>query len=275
MPRLRELAALSVGIIIGMAWVSELEAAPILAVVSETDGAVSTWWPNERALGDEWALPLRDQGLDAIRPAEQTQAPRLSPVVYALQTLSVVNARALGQIFGASVVLGGNVTYVCEGGAEGKRCRGEAELYLSDDRQADETYRASVEAIALDEAMAKAQIRARLASEVALRLHVRASRQKEIPKLIDKPVVLLSSLPDADTLVAIRKRLKRVDGVSDVAERYVVQGMLALEINPGQEMTQSTFDAMMQVFLADTADGFLVRELSRSAQGILVEIGYF
>lgn len=275
MPRWRDLAVLSVGMILGMSWVGELEAAPILAVVSETDGVVSTWWPNERAGGDVWALPLRAQGLEAIRPVEQTQAPRLSPVVYAPQTLSVANARALGQIFGASVVLGGNVTYVCEALPEGRRCRGEAELFLSDDRQADETYRASVEAIALDDAMAKAQIRSRLASDVALKLHARASRQKEIPKLIDKPVVVVASLPDADTLVAIRKRLKRVAGVADVAERYVVQGMLALEINPGEALTQSSFDAMMQTFLADTADGFLVRELSRSAQGVVVEIAYF
>lgn len=275
MRRLRGLIALSVGIILCISWVSELEASPILAAVSETDGVISTWWPNERERGDAWALPLRAQGLEAIRPVEQTQASRLSPVVYAPQTLSVANARALGQIFGASVVLGGNVTYDCEVLPEGARCRGEAELFLSDDRQADETYRSSVEAIALDESLAKAQIRARLSSDIALRLHARASRQKEIPKLIDKPVVVLASLPDADTLVAIRKRLKRVSGVADVAERYVVQGMLALEINPGEALTASSFDAMMQSFLADTADGFLVRTLSRSEQGVLVEVAYF
>jgi hypothetical protein len=120
---------------------------------------------------------------------------------------------------------------------------------------------------------AKAAVRARITADIALPVMAHTATKGDIPKYIDKPVMLFDPLPDADTLVALRKQLKRVPGVTDVAERWVSNGMLALEINPDTPtLSLEDFSAIIQGLMGQPAENFIIRETQKTEAGAIFEV---
>ncbi|MBQ9395851.1 MAG: hypothetical protein IJU23_10120, partial [Proteobacteria bacterium] len=119
---------------------------------------------------------------------------------------------------------------------------------------------------------AKRQIISRLAVEMSMPLMGQTSGNAGIPVLIDKPVMIFDPLPDADTLVALRKLIKRIPGVEDVAERWVSDGVLAIEVNPGKPMSQSEFSQIIQGVVSENAENLMIRQTRQNDQGAILEV---
>ncbi len=254
---------------------------PMLVTVSESasPGAPHTaWWPNHFERAQPWNRLFAQRGLTPIDPTQN--APRLSPTVYGQAPLSDANARTMASLFGARAMLNGSIAWTCTTQAQETACQAHTDLRLFDDtgRMPQTEYRRTLQAIAQTQDDAQNQIRARITLDLSIPASAmtRAQEARAIPRLTDNPVIVLDAIPDADTLVAIRKRLKRIPAIDDISEAWVSQGTLALELNPGKPLENpATFQNIMQAFLSDTQDDFVVRELAHSDAGAIVEIVQF
>ena len=111
------------------------------------------------------------------------------------------------------------------------------------------------------------------ATECSLEILRIKSARSDLPNLIQKPVIVFIPLPDADTLVALRKQLKRIEGVQDVAERWIANGMFAIEINPEQkELPSADFSRMVQTFANEKMDNVIIRLKHQSEAGAVFEV---
>ncbi len=248
-------------------------ASPILITICETDqGQTTAWWPSQVETADYWPELFARQGVEVISPAVLSSAPRLSPTVYGQKPMSDKNAKTMASLFGTTDVLNGTVTWDCTPVDTRISCRATATLSLI---TGSTTTPLSIhlQASAPDKTTAQKYLASAIASQIALPIQVRTTPQDAIPPIFSKPVVIFDPLPDADTLVALRKRLKRVQGIQDVAERYVANAMLAIELNPAEPaMSKADFDSYIQAFLAITDDNLMIRETKRSDNGIIFEV---
>lgn len=257
-----------------------LHAAPVLLTISESEhGQTTGWWPNQPGMDKLWIKDLSRHGVQILNPSQMRDMPRLSPVVYGQKPLSDVNARTMASLFGVQNVLNGDVIWQCAanemaaGTADAVRCTGNASLMLLYDRKDSYQLQLAASAFGQDFESAKAAVRARMTADIALPVMALTAVSGDIPKYIDKPVMLFDPLPDADTLVALRKQLKRVPGVSDIAERWVADGVLALEINPDiPTMTSEEFSLIIQGFMGQSAENFMIRETRRTEAGAVFEV---
>ena len=259
---------------------SVLYAAPVLLTISESEnGQTVGWWPNQPGADRAWVDGFTRQGADVLNPADMRDMPRLSPIVYGQKPLSDTNARTMASLFGVQNVLNGNVTWTCaahetsQSALDAVRCEGTANLMLLFGRNESFEMKFSASAYGDTFETAKSAVRVRLTADVALPVMVKTVVSGDIPKLLDKPVILFEALPDADTLVAIRKQLKRVPGVNDVAERWVSDGILAMEINPETPtMSSEDFDLIIQGFTGQPTENFMIRETRRTLAGVSFEV---
>ncbi len=264
-------------------WTTAAEAAPTLLTIAESEhGQVVGWWPNQPGMDKTWVEGMTKQGIQILNPAEMNQMPRLSPVVYGQKPLSDKNARTMASLFGTSNILNGVVEWQCvthetaTGTHEAVRCSGQAQLTLLYGKDEAYTWQGMASAVGESFEMAKDAVRSRIMTDIALPVMAKTSSGStggNIPKYLDKPVILFDPLPDADTLVALRKQLKRVPGIQDVAERWVANGILALELNPDvAEMSHDEFSQLIQGFAGLTAESFMIRETHRTENGIIFEV---
>ena len=256
------------------------EAAPILLTISISENGQTTgWWPNQPGLDKAWVEDLSRHGVQVLNPAAMSNMPRLSPIVYGQKPLSDTNARTMASLFGAQNVLNGNVIWQCQANetsvskADAVHCTGNASLTLLYGHQESAPMQFTASAYGQDFETAKAAVRARITADMALPVMAHTATKGDIPKYIDKPVMLFDPLPDADTLVALRKQLKRVPGVTDVAERWVSNGVLALEINPDTPtLSLEGFSAIIQGFMGQPAENFIIRETQKTEAGAIFEV---
>ena len=249
-------------------------AAPTLITISETDeGQTTAWWPSHPELSGAWADLFESQGVEVIQPAKLADAPRLSPTVYSQIPLSDKNAKTMASLFGTSNVLNGTVKWDCQPQNERISCHVTAKLTLLTGRSTSTPLNLELSASAPDKASAQKYLTAAIATQLALPIQVRTTPPEALPAIINKPVVIFDPLPDADTLVALRKRLKRVEGIRDVAERWVANAMLAIELNPDDPiMSKDDFERYIQAFLAITDDNLMLRETKHTTNGIIFEV---
>ncbi len=248
----------------------------VTIVYDDASPKTSTWWPNytNLPLDHTFRHQLERYNTQTIDPAAHTDI-RFSPAIYAAGPLSSNNAKSLATLFKASQVLNGKLHWNCYNASYAMLCEVVANLELLDVKS-QQIQKLSPMVSAHAATIPEAQTRAvtLLASELAVTLHNSAQNSNdEIPYYAPKPVLVLDSLPDADTLVALRKALKRIDGVDDVAERWISNASLALEINPDNPiMLFESFDAIVSQLIASKQDNFIVRETRRNKNGIAVEI---
>lgn len=255
-------------------------AAPVLLTLSVSENGQTTgWWPNQPGLDKAWVENLSQHGVQVLNPATMSQMPRLSPIVYGQKPLSDTNARTMASLFGTSNVLNGNIMWQCAvnetsaSKADAVHCTGNASLTLLYGRQESFPMQLTASAYGQDFDTAKAAVRTRITADIALPVMAHTAAKGDIPKYINKPVMLFDPLPDADTLVALRKQLKRVPGVSDVAERWVSHGVLALEINPETPtLSAEEFSAIIQGFMGQPTENFMIRETQKTETGAIFEI---
>ena len=249
-------------------------ATPTLLTFCEIEGEqVQTWWPNAYGADSAWISAFEKQGVSLIHPATLADAPRLSPMVYSAKPLSDANARTLGSLFGTQNVLNGIVTWHCTSLETTVSCAADVSLRLLYGKQDALDWNERLEAEALSPEMAKKYIATRLVSHLALSVVSATKTRDEIPALTSNPVILFDPIPDADTLVTLRKMLKQVNGVEDVAERWVSDGVLAIELNPANPtMSQSEFLQIVQAFSQMSSENLVVREMRSSDRGVIFEV---
>ena len=249
------------------------QAAPTLLAISESEnGQVQTWWPSQYGSDMAWITAFEKQGISVIQPARMTSV-RLSPAVYAPRPLSDANARTMASLFSATNVLNGNVTWNCISLENLVQCNADVSLHLLYGKDDAFIFQNQIQTSATTPEMAKKFAITRIAAQIALSMQSNAKSADPIPKLADKPVILFDPLPDADTLVALRKQIKTVPGVEDIAERWVANGVLALELNPAQKtMSQADFLQIIQTFTSQSAENLIIREIHSSDRGSILEV---
>ena len=260
-----------------IALASQAEAAPILLTISETDNQQTTaWWPSRFGSDKSLTDAFSSCGLDVMDTAGVQPKPRLSPVVYGQKPLSSANARTLGSLFGTNQILNGNITWNCQADSQDTTrttCNAKAEVTLLYDKNREYPISLNIRTSGPDKQAAQNFALAQIASQIALPVLSKSSVSEGIPAITEKPVLILASLPDADTLVTLRKRLKRIPEVKDVTERWVANGQLALDINPDQPaLSQTDFSVIIQKFATEFDEGVSVHETSRSSHGVVFEI---
>jgi hypothetical protein len=251
----------------------------LLTIVSNTDNPQKTWWPEKSfvPLDDALQKSLKNYGIQTINPLEMSMI-RFSPMVYAPGRLTSSNAKSLGGLFHADIVVNGTLQWACEPSDDVMLCHLTAVLALIRTQESvpQTEITLQVHSEAQTEDLAKTYAISMLASKLsaAYWLFVKSGHSDtEIPVYTTKPVLMLDAIPDADTLVALRKGLKRIDGVTDVTERFVTNGALALEINPEiPQMTFSEFEDIVYRLISSPQENFIVRETRRSNAGIGIEV---
>lgn len=250
----------------------------LLTVVGNEDAIKTTWWPEMKYVQtDAWLRSsLETYGIRTIDPLQMSSV-RFSPIVYASGPLTRSNAKSLGSLYHAETIINGSLKWSCQSIDSLMMCRLSAKLDLIRVRDAAHASLSfDVEAEAPTEALTKSYAIAMLASKLSTaywHFVKKDSAGQGIPVYTSKPVLMLDALPDADTLVAFRKELKRLEGVTDVIERFVSKGALALEINP--EVPQMTFSELENIVYQLTTtpqSQFVVHETRRTSAGIGIEI---
>ena len=250
--------------------------APVLLTLSESDnGVTQTWWPDKLGSDNHITDIFSRHGLDIARPAMMSNVPRLSPTVYAPQPLTHANAQNLASLFGASHALNGKLEWQCEPVQNAFKCTLIGNAGLTGSRDVRECSRTlSIQANTLENA--KNILLNQFAAECSPQFLQTNSSPQALPKLIDKPVIIFDPIPDADALVALRKQLKRVTGVNDVAERWIANGMLAIEINPEQkQLSVEEFSRIVQAFANEKTENMIIRLTRQSEAGAVFEVAKY
>ncbi len=249
----------------------------LVTLVTDDAAPKTTWWPSKTMPTHDLAFrtALGRYGIQPIDPILRNDV-MFSPIAYQAGALTDNNAKGLASLFGAKRVLNGKLHWDCADQLPRDiRCTVTLKASLIDLASGRNTsIQQTAATTAIDEATAKSGALNQLASDLSLSLMARSNADEhEIPAYNIKPVLVIDALPDADTLVALRKAIKRVGGVQDIAERWVSNGTLALELNPDNPiMSFIEFESIVQALMADRQDNFLVRETRRSSRGIGIEI---
>ena len=263
-----------------MALPGDLRGAPKInvTIAESTDAARrdSGWWPSNFEAARPWVEAFRTMGSEVIAPYEISNPPRLSPTVYGQYPLSNSTAKTMASLFGASIVVNGQIAYACESRDLQYTCAATAKIDLTAGNarltSIDRTYRASAKSID----NAQRQIRQRIAFELEPAIIVAQNTgKKSLPAIVSYPVLRFASMPDADALVAMRKCIKRIDGVTDIAERFVANGMIAIEINPNHAPIGDDFRRIVDQFVANGCEDYQLQEIASSPQGSTIEVAKF
>ncbi len=254
--------------------------AAVMITVAETDpdagNACSGWWPSDFGASAPWIVAFQATGADIIEPNALADPPRLSPTVYGQCPLSRATAKTMASLFGAPIIVNGSVAFACSPDKTQVVCVASSQIEVADAKSASPAGSGVFRARAETAAEAKDQLRRRIAFETVPQLIIakNAGRQS-MPAIVQNPVLRIAALPDADAIVALRKCLKQTDGVADVAERFVANGMLALEINPENPPKQDEFAQIVHRLIAGGCGDYQIQEADASAQGITIEITKF
>ena len=252
---------------------SSATAEPLLITISDTDsGQTETWWPSKAVSDSPWFPLLERQGNALIQPGATT--PRLSPAVYAPVPLSNANAKTLASLFGTHTVLNGNTTWNCTASQDLTECtaRFAGHLILTKHEiPLSATASTAAETAEMAKTLARNQIAVELTSKIMAAAQNNANG--DIPNLIAKPMIVFSTLPDADTLVQLRKTIKTIPGVEDVAERWIADNALAIELNPAQSViTEDDFSRIVQELANQSIENLIIRYTRSTPQGAVFEI---
>lgn len=268
------------GLLTGLACLgaSSAFAAPVLLTISETENNETVaWWPNQPGIDKVLQDTFEMQGVSLVHPNEMQNAPRLSPTVYGMKKLSNDNARTMASLFGASCVLNGNIEWNCYSAVDKVECEVKSTLTLLYGKTRQIDLSQTIKSAAQNVDMAKKFAMTQIVTNTVLPIisHTRVS-DDTIPSLLNKPVIIFDPVPDADTLVALRKQLKRVPGVEDVAERWVSNGVLAIEINPAvSEMSQTDFLLIVQGFMNENTENLVIRQTRQTDKAAIFEVVRF
>lgn len=254
--------------------------APVNVTIAETDAdagnACSGWWPSDFSAATPWIEAFRAAGVDIIAPYALADPPRLSPTVYGQCPLSRATAKTMASLFGAPIIVNGSVSFACSPNESQVVCAASSQIEVADASAASAAGSSVFRARAETAAEAKNQLRRRIAFETVPQLIIaQNARSRALPAIVQNPVLRIAALPDADAIVALRKCLKQTAGVADVAERFVANGMLALEINPANPPEYNEFAQIVHRLIAGGCGDYQIQESDASAQGITIEITKF
>lgn len=251
------------------------DAESIHVTISENVNAqIQAWWPNQFDLTKPWVAAFKDVGIDILAPYSLSPAPRMSPTVYAQYPLTESTAKTMASLFGADILVNGHIDIKCHDLSNHRiSCEAQANAAIYAPKHDPFFLNKTYQAMASTQHDAEMQIRRRLAFDLSPTLQTRISAIRiSLPQIVPNPVLRFSTMPDGDTLVAVRKCLKQVPGIDDVAERFVANGMIALEINPEHAPTGDDFVQIVQRFLDQGCDGYILKEASRSTSGSTIDI---
>lgn len=231
------------------------------------------WWPSNFEAARPWVEAFRAMGSEIINPYALSNPPRLSPTVYGQYPLSNSTAKTMASLFGASLVVNGSVAYSCNLRESLYSCSAIASIDMTDGSKRiasiDQTFHSRAKNV--DSALQ--QLRERIAFELEPSVVIaRNARHNSLPALVHNPVLRFASMPDADTLVAIRKCIKRVNGVTDVAERFVANGMIALEINPATPPLDDDFTRIVGQLVSNGCEDYQFQIIANSPHGTTLEL---
>lgn len=239
---------------------------------------VGFWWGDGRS--PQWSATdeavfagLRRTGVEAMRPSE-TNISR----IYRRPDLSTANAAQLGGLLGGRQVLVGRVEYrrveaVAPLNFGGIWARAEVELIAAGASDGVSLQRFTMERYFFDEDEGAGLIeQARAESGEALGELLGYSLGRiggAVGVASDTPLLGLRNVERAENLEVVRQRLLEIEEVHSVVERWASEGIIALEINPGEE-NQEVSSYAIRVLENHRFDEFdLEREPSSVGDGLV------
>ena len=251
-------------------------------VVEKADGTtekISFWWsdagePTWTASDEVVFAALREAGVEPVQP----QVVDISRI-HRRPGISTENAAQLGALVQAERVLVGEVYYrvldpVAPLGYPGVEARAEVDLVPVRDAQGVSLDRFTVRRQVFSSNGADASDLFEDAREVAGRALGDVMGQSlrrsigEVGTSSEVPLLSLRNLERAENLEMIRERLRELDEVDDVIERWAAEGTIAVEIIPSDGDPQGVFDYVDRLLANHEFDGFqLIRGDSSVAGG--------
>lgn len=242
------------------------------AGVTGEQPVVSFWW--SQAGEPQWTASdlalneaLQARGVGLVRAGEQSISR-----IYRRPALTTANAAQLGALLGGERVLVGQVTYRPMGpvwplGVEGLEASAELELVAA----------GSVEGVSLQRFVitrhyygedagllletARQEV-GRALGEVAGRGLRRAAGP--VGTVGGEALLAVRNASKASHLERVRERLLELDEVHSVIERWASEGIIALEINPGELTSPDIIDYVVRVLEGHSFDNFSISKVTGS-----------
>ncbi|RAL23797.1 hypothetical protein DL240_06485 [Lujinxingia litoralis] len=221
------------------------------------------WTDSDRAL----LRGLEAQGVELARMGDQSISR-----IYRRPALSPANAAQLGALLGGDRVLVGQITYRKLGpiwplGLETLEANAELELVA-----AGSTEGVSLQRFVVNRRYYGSDARELLAEarqQVGLALGEVAGRGLRrsagpVGMASTEPLIAVRNATSAAHLERLRARLLELDGISAVVERWASEGIIALEINPGEVTSPDVVEYAVRVLEGHSFDDFAVSSVPGS-----------
>lgn len=228
-------------------------------------GSEPSWTASDRLLFET----LISEGVEPFSP----QSVNISRI-YRRPHLPLVNGAQLGGLLGADRVLVGTITYRPMAPTAPLRLPGiivEAEVEL--------TAAGATDGVSLQRYTVSREVYGEFSTELlteAKELGTRALGEVlgrslrrtggEVGSLNLTQVLALRNVQSAANLDAMRRRLLDLDEVESVVERWASEGIIALEINPGSNLSPDLFEYVIRVLENHSFDDF---QLQRSPRPVV------
>lgn len=247
--------------------VTEVDAARGEATYWWTEPAQPRWTRSDQAMrGMFEALQL-----SVLDPALVPAASELSKRVYDRPHLSHTNAVQLAGLLGASRVLVGTVELVP---GEALALLGETsvtarfDLHLLSTQSTIELLAFQLEQTAFDGDPEVARQRALDGGLERMRTMLERAgglAETQIGVQTEEPVLVITGLRRGKPLVAIKRQLKSRGDIQDAMELWAAEGVIAVEINPGEIDSPERVSSAVEELLMFPFEGFRVQLIRREA----------
>jgi len=265
-------------------WPSNSRADGVLLVVTEVqpNGEQAFWWatpkqPRWTASDQALRSLLKGLGHPVIDPAAMTSPPSFSQRVFGRPHLSTTNALNFASLFGASRLITGDVvlSHVKAPLSKTPGVQVRVNLHLFATHTTVELLPLQIEATAYADSLAQAEADARkqvMGRVRALLAHTGGLIEANVGIETQEPVFVLTGLDHARPLVDIKRALKKDAAVTDAVEVWAAEGVIAIEINPGQVDSPTQVTQALDRLLKERFDDFEVHEVRRDGQRIELRI---
>ncbi len=254
----------------------------LLLVSEEFEGAdakntVNFWWSSPQ--NPAWTKSdrvmmdvLRLAGVEAVNP----QNANISKI-YRTANLSMANASALGALLGAQQVIVGQIRYrelapVMPLNLAGLEADATLHLLAAGSGDVSEMKRFTVErqGFGFDRQAVLDDMRAQTAQAAGSLISGTLSKTSgPVGIQTAERLIGLKNIANAKVLADVKTFLKEIESVESVVERWVSEGIIALELNPGKLDSEDGIEYVLRVLENHDFDGFrLVRNQNASSGGL-------
>jgi hypothetical protein len=229
------------------------------------------WTESDERLRDE----IAEAGVELVSLSGQQRISR----IYRMPSLSLSNAATLGSLLGARRVIVGTISYQRQPGIDVlglQRVDASAEVSLmsAESGESEPLQRFTVEREAFAADPDEALERVRREASAALATVVASTLMRGAGPVgvhTDEQLIGLRNVDSARALEAIKTFLEGLDEVDAVGVRWAAEGLIALEINPGDTDSEATLEYVSRALTNQSFEDFAVSTRANTSSNSLIE----